>query len=174
MTLYIIGGCSIFIIFILFVSIKVHNKYSNFNIKLEEAENSIEDLLNKKRDFLIRIKPIINKELKSDKLANLDKLDDNINHFELNVRLDDIYRELLSIVDTHDNLLKNEAISNLIGALDDNEDEIDASIKFYNNYVTLYNKLRSAFPSNSIGLMFGFKRKEFYSEEIREMFQILD
>ena len=107
-------------------------------------------------------------------MANLDTLDDNINHFELNVKLDDIHRELLSIVDTHDNLLKNEAISNLIGALDDNEDEIDASIKFYNNYVTLYNKLRSAFPSNIIGLMFGFKKKEFYSEEKREMFQILD
>ena len=58
--------------------------------------------------------------------------------------------------------------------LNNNEENIIGSIKFYNDTVVLFNHLVVSFPSNIICLFKRYKKKEFYSNEKREMFEILN
>ena len=58
--------------------------------------------------------------------------------------------------------------------LEKNEIDLSAAQKFYNDAVIVFNKLILAFPSNIIGFFKGYKKKDFYNNEKREMFQILN
>ena len=44
-------------------------------------------------------------------------------------------------------------------------------IKFYNDAVIIFNKLVSSFPSNILAFLKRYKKKDFYSNEKKEMFQ---
>ena len=55
-----------------------------------------------------------------------------------------------------------------------NEIELTAAIKFYNDGVVVFNKLISSFPSNILAFFKRYKKKEFYNNEKREIFDILN
>ena len=72
---------------------------------------------------------------------------------------------------------EEDEIRELIQIMDDlekNEIDLSAAQKFYNDAVIVFNKLILAFPSNIIGFFKGYKKKDFYNNEKREMFQILN
>ena len=58
--------------------------------------------------------------------------------------------------------------------INSNEEAILGSTKFYNDNVVVFNQLVSGFPSNLVGLIWGYKRKEFYNNEKKEMYEILN
>lgn len=171
----ILGSVVVVAIITIFITI-FSNKFQFAIIKIEEAENNIDVLLHKKLELLQRSSPIIIKELKLDdfleKLENV-KLDD-INHFEFNDLLKESYNELLKTIDDNEKLLKSEALSNIMQDLEDNELELSAAQKFYNDAVIVFNKLIVSFPSSVIGFFKRYKKKEFYINEKREMYQILN
>ena len=80
---------------------------------------------------------------------------------------------IFKILDDNEKLLKSEKIINIINEFNDNEEDLVASIKFYNDTVVDFNKLIVSFPSNIIRLIFRYKRKEFYNHEKREIYEIL-
>ena len=80
---------------------------------------------------------------------------------------------LFKTLDDNEKLLKSEKIVNIINEFNDNEEDLVASIKFYNDTVVDFNKLIVSFPSNVIRLIFRYKRKEFYNNEKREIYEIL-
>lgn len=153
-----------------------YNKFSFVIIKIEEAENNIGVLLSKKVEFLDRTRPIIKKELKlKEFLEDIEFLrESKINHFEMNANLKDHHSDLLRTIDDNEKLLKSEALMTIIEELNANEDAILGSIKFYNDNVVVFNQLVRAFPSCIVAFLWRYKRKEFYSNEKREMFEILN
>lgn len=169
----IVGSITIFALFFLIIAI-FYNKFQFAIIKIEEAENNTDLYLHKKYDLIKRITPIINEELKKkDLLSNINDSIDKLNHFELNKKLGNIFNDLFKILDDNDKLLKSEKIIKIIDDLNDNEEDLVASIKFYNDTVVTFNQLILSFPSNIIRLFFHYKKKEFYSHEKREMYEIL-
>ena len=62
----------------------------------------------------------------------------------------------------------------IINELSDNEENIVGAIKFYNDTVVDYNKLAISFPTNIVALVKRYKKKQFYNNEKREMFEILN
>ena len=56
----------------------------------------------------------------------------------------------------------------------DNEESILGCTKFYNDSVVVFNKLVGSFPSNIVAFFWHYKRKEFYNNEKREMYEILN
>ena len=58
--------------------------------------------------------------------------------------------------------------------LNDNEEDIVGAIKFYNDSVVEFNQLVVSFPSNVIALVKRYKKLEFYNNEKREIFEILN
>lgn len=172
----IIFVCVIVISLLLMIITFYHNKFQFSIIKIEEAENNIDVLLEKKCELLNRTRPIIKKELKLDEfLEDIEDLNDRgLNHFEINEILKNNSTDLFKIIDENEKLLKSEILVNIIEELNDNEEQIIGSVKFYNDSVVEFNKLVVSFPANVIAIMWRYKKKEFYSNEKREIYQILN
>ena len=171
----VILGCVVLIILLITIITIYHNKFQFVIIKIEEAENNIGILLDKKRQLLDRTRPIIKKELKLDDfLEELEGFEEKIlNHFQINSILKDSYYDLYKLLDENEKLYKSESLVSIIEELNDNEDMIVGSINYYNDSVVEFNKLVMAFPSKIVAFLFRYKKKEFHNNEKREMYEIL-
>ena len=163
----------VFVIFVL-----KYNDYQLKLIKIDEAENNIDILLEKKFELFSRSVSIIKNEKKKyekeDILININKIKNmKLNNFEFNEELKKIEREFCEILDLDKELMNNNSIISIKNDLMDIENDLMAAIKFYNENVTLYNCLVKYFPSNLVGFIFKYKTKLFYSEEKEESFEIL-
>ena len=172
---YIIVGSITFIALILLIIIIYYNKFQFAIIKINEAENNTDIYLHKKFNLLKRGGSIIRKELKKKKiLTEVDELPiEQLNHFEFNEALNQAYMDLFKVIDENEKLLKSEKLFLILNELNENEEDLVACIRFYNDTVVDFNQLIVSFPSNIIRLFFGYKKKEFYSHEKREIFEIL-
>ena len=140
----IVAIVAILIIVIALVMITNYNKFQYSSIKISEAENNIDILLEKKIDYISRFIPLIKENTKEDckllEKVNLLK-NKSYNNFELNKELYDYNKELREIIDTNEKILKIEAVNNLYQEYLDNEEDLEASKDYYNDNVTEYNKL---------------------------------
>lgn len=171
----VILGCAILIILLIVIINFYNNKFKYTIIKIEEAENNIGILLDKKRELLDRTRPIIKKEIKVEEfLEELEGLEEKVlNHFQINSILKDSYFDLCKLLDDNEKLYKSEALVSIIEDLSDNEDMIIGSINYYNDSVVEFNKLVVSFPSKIVALLFRYKKKEFHNNEKREIYEIL-
>lgn len=173
---YTILGIIVAISVLLTIITIFYNKFRYTIIKIDEAENNIGVLLTKKAELLNRTRPIIKKELKLDEfLDDLEFIENsNINHFDLNSSLKDCHFQLTKTIDEHDKLLKSDVLVSIIEEINSNEEAIQGSIKYYNDSVVSFNKLVCSFPSNIVAFLWRYKRKEFYNNEQKEMYEILN
>ena len=170
----IIGGIIFFGIILLIITI-INNKYKLAIIEIDKAEEDIGIYLIKKKELLDRSRPIIQKELKMEQfLVDLDIDIDSINHFEANDLLRKAYNELFKVIDDNDKLLKSETLKGILEGLEENEENIIGAIKFYNDTVVDFNQLIVSFPSSIIAFFRRYKKKDFYNNEKREIFEILN
>ncbi len=166
----------IVIITLLLLIIVINNNKFQFSIiKIDKAEEDISIYLDKKKELLNRARPIILKELKLDTfLENLDDNLDEMNNFQEYELLKNDYNKFFKTLDENEKLLKSENLLSILEDLNDNEEDIVGAIKFYNDTVVEFNKLLVSFPSNIIGFFKRYKRKDFYNDEKREIFEILN
>lgn len=152
-----------------------HNKYRSVIVKIDEAENNIDILLDTKLDLLKKCITPIRRSLKDktymEDLENFSKVD--MSSLELHNYLRKNYNKLFKTLDENEKLYKRKALTSVIDELNENEISLSASIKFYNDNVSINNKLVSTFPSNIIRFFFGYKLRDFYDNEKREIFEIL-
>lgn len=174
--LYTILAIVIVISIILMLITIFYNKFKFAIIKIDEAENNIDILFEKKIQLLERTRPIIKKELKlKEFMEDIEFLNESqINHFEMNNSLKNLHNELNSVLDENEKLFKSEALVSIIDELNSNEEAILGSTKFYNDNVVIFNQLVGSFPSNLVALLWRYKRKEFYNNEKKEMYEILN
>lgn len=174
--LYTILAIVIVISIILLVITFYYNKFSFAIIKIEEAENNIDILFDKKIQLLERTRPIIKKELKlKEFLDDIEFLSETtINHFEMNNSLKTLHNELNKVLDEHEKLYKSEALMSIIDEINSNDEAILGSTKFYNDTVVVFNQLVGSFPSSIVALLWRYKKKDFYNNEHREMYEILN
>lgn len=174
--LYLFLGIIILILIIFVTATIYYNKFRFAIIKIDEAENNIDVLFEKKIELLERTRPIIKKELKTDNfLDDIEFLNESeINHFEMNLSLKKLHEELNKVLDNNEKLFKSEALISIIEEINNNDDAILGSTKFYNDNVVIFNQLIGTFPSNVIGLFCRYKRKDFYNNEKKEMYEILN
>ena len=171
----IILGIIVVISFILFIIVIFNNKFQLSIIKIEKAEEDIDMYLQKKHELLDRTRPIIKKELKiKDFIPELDESFEGINNFETHLALKKAYNELFKTLDENEKLLKSDALVSILEDLNTNEENIVGAIKFYNDTVVEFNQLVVSFPSKIIAFFKRYKKKEFYNNEKREIFEILN
>lgn len=172
--LYIIIALVIVITSLLLIFIISNNRFQLVIIKIDKAEEDIELYLQKKKELLERSRSIISKELKKDNiLEGLDKSLEGVNHFEANSHFKVLYNELFKIIDENEKLLKSDALVGILDELNTNEENIIGAIKFYNDTVVEFNQYVVSFPSKIVAVIKRYKKKEFYSNEKREIFEIL-
>ena len=165
----------IIISFLAFIFTIINNKFQLIVIKIDKAEEDINIYLDKKKELLERTVSIVKKELKSKEfLTDLDKYNEELNNFEKHNLLKSLYNELFKVIDENEKLLKSDALVKILEELNDNEENIVGAIKFYNDSVVEFNQLVVSFPSNLIALIKRYKKLEFYNNEKREIFEILN
>lgn len=158
-----------------FLFVMYNNKFQLAIIKIDKAEEDIDIYLEKKKNLLERTRPIIKKELKVDNVfEDLDNDFENLNNFETHNTLKSIYNELFKTLDENEKLLKSESLVKILEDLNDNEENIVGAIKFYNDTVVEFNQLIVSFPSAIIAFFKKYKKKDFYNNEKREIFEILN
>lgn len=170
----------IIVILACFGIILIHN-YNNYQrciVRISEAENNIDVLLDKVEEQLSRTIPVI-KDIDSifedeKALVNLTKIKNKkLNNFALDKELDSCRFALQELIDSNTILLDNENLANIRYDIIDAVNDLTAAKKYYNDYVVKYNKLIKCFPSNIVGKVNHYKLKDFYSNEKQEMFEIL-
>ena len=164
------------ICFLALIFVVIKNKFNFAIIKIEEAEDNLSIYLDKEKDLLERTIPIIKKELKYDEyLPELETYDkEKMNLFQLNKVLSHCYNELMATIDDNEKLLKSDTINKILVDLEANEENRIGTIKFYNDSVVKYNKLARSFPSNIVGLLCRYKKKDFYTDEDKEINEIVN
>lgn len=174
--LEVVIGCVVVIGIIMIIAVLINNNFQFAIIKIEEAENSIDTLLKKKKELLERAAPVIIKELKlEDYLSELSEItEEGCNSFERNDRLKKCYNTFLKTLDENEKLMKSDTLSSIADDLDSNDVELVGATKFYNDAVVSFNKLVVSFPASVVGFVRGYKKKNFYNNEKREMYQILN
>ncbi len=161
--------------FLGFVFSIINNKYQLTVIKIDKAEEDIDIYLDKKKGLLERTIPIIKKELKvKEFLKDIEKYNEELNNFDKHNLLKRLYNELFKIIDENEKLLKSDSLMKILEELNDNEEDIIGAIKYYNDSVVGFNQLVVSFPSNIIALFKRYKKLEFYNNEKREIFEILN
>ena len=152
-----------------------NNKFQFSLIKIEKAEEDIDMYLQKKLELLNRTRPIIKKELKlDDYMTELDVSFEEMNNKEMHNVLKNVYNSLFKTLDEHEKLLKSDTLVSILESLNNNEEDIIGAIKFYNDTVVEFNQLIVSFPSKIIAVLKRYKKKDFYNNEKREIFEILN
>lgn len=155
-----------------------YNSYQKCIVRISEAENNIDMLLDKLEEQLSRTLPVI-KEIDSKfedekAIINLTKLKNKkLTNFELDKELNECRFALQELIDSSAILLDNEQLIGIKYDITDAVNDLTAAKKYYNDYVVSYNKLIKCFPSNIVGKLWHYKLKNFYSNEKQEMFEIL-
>ena len=176
------------ILFIIIVSIillaiyymYLYNKINETIIRVDEAENRIDNNLRDKFDLLNRsvslFKNVIT--LEEDAFKNIIKLRARkLSNFDFDRTLAEAYNEYITIYDKHKELRENNEIYKSSKQLELIDEELITLRNYYNSNITEYNKLIKKFPTNIIAKIKKYKERPFYdlkdmNDEDREDFKL--
>lgn len=168
--IYLIIGLVLLVILLLVINFLYYkNKFNFYFLKIEEADNNIELILEKKIEILLKIAKIIDKDMEKE-LEEFKKKE--ISKHQCYVELSSLGNKLLKEADAEE-YESNKKISNLIERFDDNECDLKGVLKYYNDNAVEINNYIHKFPSNIVSLFSHFKELDIYKIEKRESFAIL-
>lgn len=174
MLIYIILAIITLLLIVVFLYVVNYNKFQVAIIKISEAEENINILLDKKFELLVRISKFLENKKEKNKLSGIEKLDKNdLNTFDLNTELDKYNKKLIEITDYDKEVVFDDKEKKVLDELSSVNIDCLAAEKYYNDNVTIYNKLIKCFPSNIVSKLCKYKLKDFYSNEKEEIFEIL-
>lgn len=167
---YLIIGLVLLVILLLVINFLYYkNKFNFYFLKVEEADNNIELILEKKIEILLKIAKIIDKDMEKE-LEEFKKKE--ISKHQCYVELSSLGNKLLKEADAEE-YESNKKLNNLIGRFDDNECDLKGSLKYYNDNAVEINNYIHKFPSNIVSLFSHFKELDIYKIKKRESFAIL-
>ncbi len=168
--IYLIIGLVLLVILLLVINFLYYkNKFNFYFLKVEEANNNIELILEKKIEILLKIAKIIDKDMEKE-LEEFKKKE--ISKHQSYIELSSLGNKLLKEADAEE-YESNKKLNNLIGRFDDNECDLKGSLKYYNDNAVEINNYIHKFPSNIVSLFSHFKELDIYKIEKRESFAIL-
>ena len=168
--IYLIIGLVLLVILLLVINFLYYkNKFNFYFLKVEEANNNIELILEKKIEILLKIAKIIDKDMEKE-LEEFKKKE--ISKHQCYIELSSLGNKLLKEADAEE-YESNKKISNLIERFDDNECDLKGVLKYYNDNAVEINNYIHKFPSNIVSLFSHFKELDIYKIEKRESFAIL-
>ena len=168
--IYLIIGLVLLIVLLLVINFLYYkNKFNFYFLKVEEADNNIELILEKKTEILLKMAKIIDKDMEKE-LEELKKKE--ISKHQCYIELSSLGNKLLKEADAEE-YESNKKLNNLIGRFDDNECDLKGSLKYYNDNAVEINNYIHKFPSNIVSLFSHFKELDIYKIEKRESFAIL-
>ena len=168
----IVCGVLFLLLFTLFV-IK-GNKLKVLNLKVNEAENEVSDILKEKYSLLQNINTVLKSKGKEDLLKELEIIDvDKINSIELNKNLAKFDKTITELAEYNKEIVFDEEEEKLFDNLLKVNNSRLAVEKYYNDNALKLNELIDKFPSNIISKFKKYDERELFSNEKEEIFEIL-
>ena len=153
------------IISILILYIILYNKINESIIRINEAENRIDDNLRDKYDTLNRGVTLIKgkTKLKDNEFNEILRLKSRkLSNFELDRILVKIHNEFIVIYENHKELRDSNEIYKASKQLELIDEELVTLRNYYNGNITTYNKMIKKFPTVIIAKIKKYKEKPFY------------
>ena len=172
---YIIIAVAVVVVLLVLSFISSKKKIERIMISVNEAITNIDVLLKKKLELLKTLEGLVKSKIDIEDLnIDLEKLEkENLDAFQLNDRLKDIHNDLFKAIDMDKKVNKNKKIIACLNDLNDNEEDLFGVLKFYNDSVVEYNRIVSSFGSRLPAFLLHYKKLAFFSNEKREIFEIL-
>ncbi len=169
----IVGILLLFIFIAVIIVIFYKNKYSFLYIKVKEADNNLDILLQKKEAILLKIVPVLEKAEIKDIPEVIKLKSKKVNHHDLYEELTTMSNEILKIIDDYEDKIDFKVLDPLIDKLNDNENDLRAALKYYSDNGDEINYLAHKFPSNLIKIFSHYQDVETYKIKKRETLEIL-
>ena len=158
----LIFGITLFIGVILGIYINLNSKQKKNIIRIRTAESEIDKNLEERKDLLVKIENIINKNTELNQ-NNFKELDTNsVSNFELDRLFTKISNTFEKIKTDYQIELDLEEFRSLMTELKMNEEKNEASKTYYNKYAKNLNEQISGFPANIIAKLHKTVEKETY------------
>lgn len=150
------------------------DKINTCEIKIEEAEKEIEELLEKKLSLLSELHGLFSErdtDVEFNFLCDLDDVDDD--EFKLNSILNKAYKELKNFLEDKRSFIPDDELKAKLDELYKVDIECTATKNYYNDKAILLNRKIKKFPNNIIAKVKRIYAKDLYNDPIEEEFEIL-
>ena len=146
----------------------IYNRFQDFIIKINEVESIIDNGLRKKYDLINRAIPIIKTIIPKDREAfgEIVKLRSRkLSNFELYRVLVRSSSEISSLKEEFPKIEESDEIKKIQSSIVDIDNTIEEATLYYNDNITVYNKLLKKFPSNIVATLCKYKEKLFFDRK---------
>lgn len=134
----------------IFTYIMDYNKLQKYIVRIEEAENEIDDALRNRYDILVQMEKVINDKLNL-KQNNFEGFENNnMSNFEVDRKLTKVTDIFNKIRNDFIDELDMDSYNNLVTDLKIVEEKCDSAKTYYNKYTTELNLIIKKFPSNIV------------------------
>ncbi len=155
----------VLILIISIIYIVLYNKINDTIIRINEAENRIDNNLRDKYDTLNRCYTLTKSKIKLDdsEFKEILKLRSRkLSNFELDRTLVKIHNDFISIYEKNTELKSSDELYNSYKKLEVIDEELNTLRNYYNNNISAYNKMIKKFPALIIAKMKKYKERLFY------------
>jgi len=160
----------IFIILVILIAlgilyICIYNRFNETIIRVNEAENRIDNNLRDKYDILNKCVAIIKEKIELDDSAfkSLAMLKTKkLSNFDFDRSLVKSHNELISIYDSNEKLKNNDELYKSMKQLELIDEELATLRTYYNANITNYNKMVKKIPTMFVAKIKKYKERMFY------------
>ncbi len=168
---WIVGGIIAVIVVLLIIGISLYNGLVRTELAVESKEATIDTMLTRRADLIPNLVSTVKgyaaheEEIYTDlaearaQLAGSTRTEDK---WQANAALNSALSRLLVVVENYPELQASRQFLALQDQLEGAENRIATARVDYNNAVQAYNTKLRRFPSNFIGMLFGFEKKTLY------------
>ena len=141
----------------------VEEGWSSIDVQLKRRSNLIPNILNSVKGYMSHEKKLLEEitELRSQSDTANNVIDQGIAESSLSGSL----MNLFAVAENHPELKANENFLDLQKQLQEIEDDIQMSRRYYNGTVRNNNVLVESFPTNLVANAFGFEKSDFFEIE---------
>ncbi len=159
---------------LIFAYITMYNKLQKYIVRIQEAENEVDETIRKRHDLLLSMEKEINSntEVKEDNFSDFKT--DMMSNFDADRRLFKIKETFRKIKEDYPDKLDTDNYRNLLTELKIVEEKSDAAKSYYNKYTTSLNMLIKQFPSNIIARIHGIDERPYFDNKNMNDENILD
>jgi len=140
--------------------VRVDESWSDINVQLKRRYDLIPNLVNTVKGYATHESKVFEDVTKARTAAmGATGLADKA---QAENALEGTLKSLFAVAEAYPELKANENFKSLQDELVDTEDKVQASRRFYNNNVRVFNTKIQVFPTNLLAGMLGFAKREFF------------
>lgn len=145
------------------IYVNIYNNLVSYKLKIEKAENIIDESLRKKYDLIVKLNISIKKVFtKKDYLQEYINLKNKrISNYELDRKLAEAYNIILEVKSDHEEL-NTKDFNNDLKEIEKLNETLTSCKTYYNNNTNELNKVIRKIPTNIVAKINGYKIKPFF------------